>query len=789
MRGGSALTFVLVIFDGSSIIIKKITISKNNNNEFSAEIEEGTGGTDPSLINEHVVLTISSNQGVGDASTLNGVSVNINNTPYTWGGTPIQVDIPSGTEYNITFSEIEGYTKPQDQMNLTAIGGETRIVTAEYNTCLTTINIISNQSNPDSNLYGIQARVEYDNHSENLTYNGFALTCKIPTGSSYTITPSSGADTGYSTPSVSSEVAEGINQIVNLNYNTTVITVTHSITNKGTGNLSGSFDNDFNWNVVYGDTTKGFTSSSQTDINVPTGVEFTINPDSSTNYTSSPVSDTATGTSMNKELTYTFNMEDVTVTYTGFNGNWTDKNEMTVELLVNSSQVSTCKMSQLSSWNLNVPYGTTYTLAINDEASKGFNEVDDQTFVASQESRTVTFSLSKIAHEFTITINRSQSDPSVQVDGDPSYLLNQFRRCLCSPNSSGGVDISYLRDDNSNYYEDGTTSILTGAEGDVMVYFPEMWYWGETTSTQHVFHIADAEVAGYHHAPASLVGAYKACLSGDGTELHSWSNKNAVTGTSIEVLYNRATITGTGYHLIDYQQHCIIGWMFMARYGTRNSQAICGTGGERLNDKTGVSDSFGMSDSTTGAYGHVQFLGLEDCWGNCHEYMEGIHSYSSDGIIAYDKGYYIDQNYSNMVSNTKRILIPAGSSSGLSYSYISDIIGGEYCDLLPNKGNGSGSTYYCDYCYIDDFMTAVFSRSEMGTGDEPGVFVMINDNNSSGTGSYTSSRLAYDGSITSMTPTEYITAHGSSTRNAITMSIENVSDPSSITVTEGGGRR
>lgn len=71
--------------------------------------------------------------------------------------------------------------------------------------------------------------------------------------------------------------------------------------------------------------------------------------------------------------------------------------------------------------------------------------------------------------------DKSKSDPQ-NITGEINSgviatILSKFRRCLCKKTADGEVSIAYLRDDNSNYYEDGTAAKLDGTEGDVMVDF------------------------------------------------------------------------------------------------------------------------------------------------------------------------------------------------------------------------------------------------------------------------------------------------------------------------------
>lgn len=65
-----------------------------------------------------------------------------------------------------------------------------------------------------------------------------------------------------------------------------------------------------------------------------------------------------------------------------------------------------------------------------------------------------------------IVFDKSVSDPA-NITGDINSgviatILSKFRRCLCKKTAGGEVTIAYLKNDNSNYYEDGTTAKLDG---------------------------------------------------------------------------------------------------------------------------------------------------------------------------------------------------------------------------------------------------------------------------------------------------------------------------------------
>ena len=367
--------------------------------------------------------------------------------------------------------------------------------------------------------------------------------------------------------------------------------------------------------------------------------------------------------------------------------------------------------------------------------------------------------------DFTITLSRTTSDPSqiVSVDGDGmDDFLKRFRRCLMKSTYDHHANICYLDDSNSNYYHDGSSAILTGTEGDVMVYFPEFWYKCETSTDSHKIHISTSQINGYYHSPTSLVGAYKAYNEGTST-LRSLSGLYRTTALTIGQFYKYARVRGKGFHLIDYMQHRTIAWMFYTRYKNTDSQSICGTGdSSSTNILNGTTNGLGITDTTPNDSGRlVNFLGIEGCWGYIYEFIEGIHSNSSNNaVIAYDKpdlvndslnNYEYDNGYSYLQSNFTLPTLRKLNTSYLS-GYIKDIWGGDYGDMTIAENDNSSSSpkehqYYCDYGYVNPSNTRIFTRSYNNADSYGGVSFLNGSWYSNGHNSDVGSRLAFDGTI------------------------------------------
>lgn len=125
-----------------------------------------------------------------------------------------------------------------------------------------------------------------------------------------------------------------------------------------------------------------------------------------------------------------------------------------------------------------------------------------------------------------------------------------------------------------------------------MVVFLEFWYkWYKVDDNKFLYHFADHNIDGtYIHVPQSLVGAYKGYVSSN--RLYSWSDVTPTTNVSLSDFRSYAKARGTGFQVIDFQQHCVIAMMLYAKYKTRK-----GPGGATCDPAT----TTGSSNATGGA--------------------------------------------------------------------------------------------------------------------------------------------------------------------------------------------
>ncbi len=348
---------------------------------------------------------------------------------------------------------------------------------------------------------------------------------------------------------------------------------------------------------------------------------------------------------------------------------------------------------------------------------------------------------------------------SVSDDDDViSSLLSKFRRCLMTTNSDGGAVICYLDDDDSNYYndDDTTSATLTGEEGDVMVYMPEYWYKYEDADADDEnfrYYISESSIAGGVHVEASLVGAYKATISGGEVRSISGATPTSASKSAFEAALP------AGYQLIDYEQHCSIAMMLYAKYYNRNIQTKLGTGSAGTSSVTGSTNSMGNTDTNTTdatAATYVNGLAIEGVFGGLYEWVSGVSITSEVWTITNPDG------------STRTV--QAGASTGYissmaleGYSAINGTVGystsfSQYFDMVPASAVGDSATYYADqYTHGSGTDTYCLARSGYTSADYGGVACAhAAYTDASTTDSGWGSRLAFRGTINVATSvTEY----------------------------------
>lgn len=697
----------------------------------------GSGG----VFNETLVLSLTSNQ--GSDTSLEGVKINIkysdNTTVLTWSGVPVTTTIPMNTTYTIICEEISGYASPPTQ-EFIALAGNTRNIDLIYNTTITTINVSSNQAQPDSALNGLELTLSYNNIPQKLVWNNLPITVKIPTGIEYTL---SGADIiGYKTPTVLSKIAEGTTGSSSLVYNTTVTSI--SLTSNQPApdaNL-----NSAKFTLAYPEFSEELTYTGSPVVkNIPTGVQYTITGKDIAGY-KSPAALTKIAAGVAETASINYLTEKVTINVV------TTENTLTSTVTVAITGGSTNNYTIASGSNevIYIPHGKAYTISCNEVDM--FIKPSNQSYTASDVSRSVTLTytfLSEQAYTTKVTFVDSEGAPAVATANnlDIASNLSKGKRCLVKK-TSNGVAICYLSETNSEKFHDNTTvAKLNGTMGQWMTDSPSLFIKvDESISGTHNLLISDRNIDGtYKEMRRVLIGVTK----GISTNSKLWSKKGSAptTNQTAGTYHTQATACGNGFDIIDYETHRKLAYLFYAKYGNRNPQAMdkFGSGSSTTGRTSGETSTLGNADGKT--TNQVAFHGVEDPYGNVYEWMSGIHS---NGLT-----YYIYDGFEpDKVPTAKyrTVTVPSNASG-----WISKLKWGEYGDMIPIEFSGSETTHYCDNGNVGYSGWRAVRRSFNGAGGYGGFASFYGSYASSLSASGVGSRLQYRGNIQVIeNPAEFI---------------------------------
>jgi hypothetical protein len=481
-------------------------------------------------------------------------------------------------------------------------------------------------------------------------------------------------------------------------------------------------------------------SGSQTDLvwagaelsaTIPMSVEYQVICGDASGYLS-PETQTYLAVGGNKrQIGLVYSTEKVTANVSTNDG--ADCSARTVQV-INTANSQIVGSGSGSSVVIKVPFGISYKVKVDN--FPGYLTPQEQTYTANSATRSVSFQYEKIV-DASIVFDKSISDPS-NITGEINSgvlatILSKFRRCLCKKTADGQVTIAYLKDTDSNYYEDGTAAQLNGNEGDVMVDFPEFYYKHEKIDANKFrYRFAEYNVDGtFKHVPRSLVGAYKAYQTGG--KLYSRSGVTPAINTTYASFASYAAARGAGYQLIDFQQHCVIAFMLYAKYGNRNLQAVLGVGGATYNPATttGTTNQKGNRDTVNETSGYVNGLGIEGVFGGQYEWTQGVSIQDRVWTITDPDGTVRNVN--------------AHTGDGWITSEAAET--GPFFDMVPTAVGGSETTHYSDYYYQTSGGPFCLLRSSYSSSAHGGV--AYSNANSVASRSYANigSRLAFRGVV------------------------------------------
>jgi hypothetical protein len=393
--------------------------------------------------------------------------------------------------------------------------------------------------------------------------------------------------------------------------------------------------------------------------------------------------------------------------------------------------------------------------------------------------------------------NSATASPAADFLATPGRLINahrNMRRCVI--NDSGVVQY-YLDPLDSTKKADGTSSVLTGADGMVMVEVPKFYVRRVTTGTITTWFVSDYPLSGYVVHPAFVkdgvevnnryYSAYDACVFdvSTSTYISGLNRDNAVSNTpnvdvtastgdklaSVSGVYPMVGLTraqfrtiaanrGFGWRQLDWTLFSAVQVLYLTEYQTFNSQAVLGDGNtngtyvtqsdnqnQSPHSPAGLTNSIGNastngSQASAGASPGTAFMsyrGIENFFGNCWNWADGINvNVTANGNV------HVTNNRADFADNTSTNMTLVSTTVPTTSGLVSAIAAIDYYFIASSVTGGSSSTYITDQWFGSTSSNRVVRvGGSASNGTNAGAFNVSAFNDSSGAIRMVGARLAF----------------------------------------------
>ena len=308
-------------------------------------------------------------------------------------------------------------------------------------------------------------------------------------------------------------------------------------------------------------------------------------------------------------------------------------------------------------------------------------------------------------------------------------IQSKMRRCVL--NVDGSVNY-YLHPDNSNFKEDGTPSILTGADGNVMTEIPKHYIKVETVGGVDSLSISLTQDPGYVLDPSFMkwngtemvevpyryFRAYEGFVSGG--KLLSVSGVTPTRSQTIATFRTQAMANGAGWHLTDWNLLNTIKRLCYIEFCDFIVTKYLGEGNHTGTDygiTTGQSNALGnRSSNSTHNDKYMSYRGIENLYADIWEFVDGIN------VNNYQA--YVNQKWSTFASDVfsgdyvaKGPLISAAANNSLIKRCNVSADGG----FIPTTVGGSTTTFYGDALWSETGARIAIYGGDAGYGLSGGL--------------------------------------------------------------------
>ena len=411
-------------------------------------------------------------------------------------------------------------------------------------------------------------------------------------------------------------------------------------------------------------------------------------------------------------------------------------------------------------------------IPIGDEYEVVFPEVENyhtptsESYVAERYIRQINKRYTYISNGVTYIVEASD-DPEVPIEaGSDETCIDRILNCTEDGNpGSYIIDETHklyarLDPEDHNKFEDGT--LWSGTYGNAFRHIGSFYrFWDSTyEGPGSKYTISDTNFnPNAIFCKDKWIGIYKGAVVD--SKLVSRPNLVPTRDTTIQDFQSYAQANSLNYGINDYATWVDICHLFMAKYGTRDSQGTIGTGLTRATVDTSATttlyetatgytatlgDSSGeLTGPTVNSYTYKQckLFGIEAPWGQNWEFLKGIRF---SGSLAY----VYDKNEITPTTVGDRTFI---RNTSLSSTYLSKMILGEYGDIIGSGLNVAGDSahHYCDGGWSSDNENLLSVGGASHFGFLAGLFCGSSHHVFSHSGANYGARICFYGDITKYT--------------------------------------
>lgn len=300
------------------------------------------------------------------------------------------------------------------------------------------------------------------------------------------------------------------------------------------------------------------------------------------------------------------------------------------------------------------------------------------------------------------TIPQKGTTQNYQSTFDNFYPYSKMKRVVLK----NGIEQYELDFNDSTKKATGGTSVLTGADGDVMVRIPKFY-----CDIKKVGQGIRYRIFTYENPTKTLplglephplfkdsgrdkyyTGAYKGYV--ESNVLRSISGKSpTVNKTKANFLDYARQGRDNKYNITSINELSAITILYLIEFADWNSQKLLGQGRSNTSSlsSTGSTNALGSRSgriSNDDSNGNVSYRGIEDIFGNIWSFVVGI--------LLVDNGYYYTGEPEHFDNKTNMSFINGNPITTDGYITRMEYLDGIEHLFIPSEVGGSSSTYYCD---------------------------------------------------------------------------------------------